>query len=213
MKRERIQCFVDGFNLYHAIDRLGKDHLKWNDLRSVVSVFVDEQRQELREVYYFSAWADWLPSKVKRHREYVAAIQAKGCTPIMGRFSESRAECRGCRNSWKTHEEKETDVNIALQLLLGAAKDDYDTALLVSRDSDLTPAVRMVLSQFPNKTVRVISPPKAGHSKEIAKLVGRNRLGSIKEIHLERNLLPRSVVDGATRSIVATRPHEYAPPA
>ena len=212
MGRERVQCFVDGFNLYHAIDRLGAPHLKWNDLRALVATFTDPVRHDLTDVFYFSAWADWRPSSVKRHRDYVAAIQAQGCTPRMGRFRESQASCHKCSYSWKTHEQKETDVNIALALLLGAAKDEYDIALLVSRDSDLTPAVRMVLKEYPGKRIRVVSPPKAGHSKEIAQLVGSKNLASIKQIHLERSLLPRAVVDPSTRAIVATRPAEYNPP-
>lgn len=212
MSRKRVQCFVDGFNLYHAIDRLGADHLKWNDLRRLVSIFIDPNQHDLREVFYFSAWADWLPASVARHREYVSAIQAQGCTIRMGRFKESKSRCRLCGKSWIAHEEKETDVNIALQLLLGAAQDDYDVAMLVSRDSDLTPAVRMVRDKFPQKQIKIISPPKAGHSKEMGRLVGRKNLSSIKQIHLERTLLPSSVVDPATRSIVATRPPSYDPP-
>ncbi|RPJ49771.1 MAG: NYN domain-containing protein [Acidobacteria bacterium] len=39
-------------------------------------------------------------------------------------------------------------------MLLGAVRDWYDRALLISRDSDLAPAVRMVVGQFPLKQVR-----------------------------------------------------------
>ena len=33
---ERVVCFIDGFNLYHAIVRLGEPHLKWLDLRRLM---------------------------------------------------------------------------------------------------------------------------------------------------------------------------------
>ena len=29
---KRVACYVDGFNLYHAIDDLRKPHLKWVNL-------------------------------------------------------------------------------------------------------------------------------------------------------------------------------------
>jgi hypothetical protein len=32
---ERVICFVDGFNLYHALHSIGKPHLKWLDLRKL----------------------------------------------------------------------------------------------------------------------------------------------------------------------------------
>jgi hypothetical protein len=28
----RVACYIDGFNLYHAIDDLDKPHLKWLDV-------------------------------------------------------------------------------------------------------------------------------------------------------------------------------------
>ena len=110
------------------------------------------------------------------------------------------------------HEEKETDVNIALWLLNNAYKDMFDEAFLITRDSDLTPAVKLVLKEFPNKKVKVIAPPNAGHSKEIGQLVGKKKLASIKTIPLERCLLPTSVVSQPSGLVVAKRPPEYDPP-
>ena len=36
-------------------------------------------------------------------------------------------DCHGCGNSWRTYEEKETDVNIAVALVAGGVRDDFDT--------------------------------------------------------------------------------------
>ncbi|MGH9185657.1 MAG: NYN domain-containing protein, partial [Acidimicrobiales bacterium] len=41
--------------------------------------------------------------------------------------------------------EKGIDVLIALHMVMGAVRDDYDVAVLASGDSDLVPAVEMVL--------------------------------------------------------------------
>lgn len=44
-------------------------------------------------------------------------------------------------------EEKETDVNVAVHMVAGALKNRYDTALVVSGDTDMVPAMRMVRSE------------------------------------------------------------------
>ncbi|MBP6582540.1 MAG: NYN domain-containing protein, partial [Chromatiaceae bacterium] len=53
-----------------------------------------------------------------------------------------------------------TDVNIAVQLLADAFEDRFDTALLVSGDSDLTTPVSQVCARFPPKRIVIALPPK-----------------------------------------------------
>jgi uncharacterized LabA/DUF88 family protein len=211
-QRRRVACFIDGFNLYHAIDNLGRPHLKWLDLRQLMSVFTDPARHEVTAVFYFSAFATWRPAPYERHRAYVAALRATGVTPVMGHFKIKDRKCPDCGHEWEGHEEKETDVNAALWLLDEAYRDNYDDAFIVSRDSDLAPAVRMVRARFPAKRLKVIATPRLRHSKELAQAVGNpNHLAAIKEIHLERSLLPERIV-GTAGQVLAVRPPEYAPP-
>lgn len=211
-QKVRVQAFVDGFNLYHAIASLQQNHLKWVNLRSLVATFTDPAVHDLREVFYFSAFATWLPNQLIRHRKYVEALKAHGVTPVMGQFKAKDRSCKHCGNTWIGHEEKETDVNIALWLLREAYKNNFDEAFIVSRDSDLTPAVRMVSSEFPNKSIKILSPPNAGHSKEMAQIVGDKKLASIKPIHLQRSLLPATILSSDTGLPLVYRPPEYAPP-
>jgi len=58
MRRERVACFVDGFNLYHAIVRLGAPHLKWLDLSALMRRFIHPGSQEIDGIHYFSASAE-----------------------------------------------------------------------------------------------------------------------------------------------------------
>jgi hypothetical protein len=81
----RVQCFVDGFNLYHAVEKIGASHLKWFDLRKLIAAFTDPKTHVLNEVFYFSAYATWRAVSYARHQQYVAALQATGVTPVMGR--------------------------------------------------------------------------------------------------------------------------------
>jgi len=60
---------------------------------------------------------------------------------------------------WNDHEEKMTDVNIATEMLTDAFEDKFDTALLVTADSDLVPTIRALKRLFPTKQIVVFFPP------------------------------------------------------
>jgi uncharacterized LabA/DUF88 family protein len=57
---------------------------------------------------------------------------------------------------WKT-EEKGSDVNLALHLLNDAWLNSYDCAVVVSNDSDLAEALRLVKARH-NKIIGLITP-------------------------------------------------------
>jgi uncharacterized LabA/DUF88 family protein len=44
-----------------------------------------------------------------------------------------------------------TDVNIASRMLVDSFKDKFDTAFLISGDTDLIPPIREIKSLFPKK--------------------------------------------------------------
>ena len=212
MSSQRVTAVIDGFNLYHALVDLGANHLKWLDLRAICQTFAPSPDFTITEILYFSAYATWRTASYSRHRRYIAALEATGVTPVMGKFKEKERRCRKCGSVWRDHEEKETDVNIALYLYRGAINDQYDRALLISGDSDLGPAVRFVKHEFPQKIIRVIAPPGRRHSMELVQAAGgRSNAKSMQPIHLSRCLLPQEVKDDAG-NVAATRPSEYDPP-
>lgn len=204
----RVVCLVDGFNLYHALDALNAPHLKWLDLRAIAARHTLARSEELREVYYFSAYATWLPEARRRHEAYVKALESRGVTAVMGHFKEKARSCRSCKATWKAHEEKETDVNIALYLLRLAYRDEFDRCILVTRDSDLAPAVRTVLADFPEKKVTILCPPERGHSAELLEAAGRQKAKMTRD-QLEACQLPDSVF-GVDGGLLASRPAAYA---
>jgi hypothetical protein len=200
----------DGFNLYHTISDLGQDHLTWVDLWKLTEIFVSPTDQTLVAVYCFSAFATWMPGPLDRHQRYVRALTARGVTAVMY-FKEKQRHCKLCGQDAPSHEEKERDVNAALWMLDQAYQETYDRALLISNDSDLVPPIRMLHSRFPKLPVKAIVPPGRRHSKQLAQIVGKKRLQSIKLIHIERSLLPKKVAD-QQGIVVAIRPGKYTPP-
>ena len=207
----RVAAFIDGFNLYHAIARLHEPHLKWLDLWKLMERQIRPKSESLTAVYYFSAYAEWLPGPFARHQEYVRALKAVGVTPIMGHFKGKDRHCHKCGANWIAHEEKETDVNVALQMLNEAYKGAYDKALLVTRDSDLKPAIEMVRHNFAANNVTVVAPPHLGHSNDLIQVASAKQ--KIKKTQIAESLLPQYVMSGDPETVVATRPAEYDPPA
>lgn len=205
---ERVAAFIDGFNLYHAIADLRQPHLKWVDLWALPETFIKRRTQRLDDVYYFSAFATWLPEALQRHRAYVRALRTTGVNVILGAFKKKQRNCRNCGHSWVGHEEKETDVNIAVAMLMEAFNNTYDHAFLVCQDSDLAPAVRRVTAEL-GKQVTVIVPPGRRHSTEL--IQAATAKAKLKVYHLEKCLFPQQVYD-AGGNLVATRPADYDPP-
>ena len=201
-----VCVYIDGFNLYHALLKFRDERVKWLDLRAMCSRLVYPKSEEIRAIYYFSAYATWLSGPASRHAEYVKALEATGVTPVLGHFKEKDRSCRNCGHTWKTHEEKETDVSIGISLLNDAHKDKYQKALLVTRDSDLMPAVTMVRREFPSKHIEAVAPPLMGHSNDLLTVCNSKRKISPDQVF--SSLLPQFVyrTDG---TLAAKRPHNY----
>jgi uncharacterized LabA/DUF88 family protein len=209
MMQSRVISFIDGFNLYHAIERLHRPELKWLNLMALSRSLISSKTEILNGVYYFSAYPHHMSEPVqKRHRTYVKALELQNVQPVLGSFKEKDRKCTACHYRWKGHEEKQTDVNIALFLLDLAYRDAFDRALVISNDSDLVPAIRMVKERFSKKRITTVAPPHCKHSNELIKVSSDKTKINIEQ--LERCLLP-AVIKDASRLISISRPEEYAP--
>ena len=102
---KRTIAYVDGFNLYHAIDDLRRPELKWLDLKALATSLARES-EVVVEVNYFSAYAAWRPQPYQRHIEYVKALEHVGVNCLMGHFKSKQRTCRSCGAIWIQHEEK-----------------------------------------------------------------------------------------------------------
>lgn len=76
-KLKATTAFIDGFNLYHAIDDLEQGYLKWVNLVLLSSQFL-EQSWDLKRVYLFTSYTTWDVDKHARHQQFVNAQIAKG---------------------------------------------------------------------------------------------------------------------------------------
>jgi len=204
----KVACYVDGFNLYHAIDDLAQPHLKWLDLAALAASLC-RSSEVLTRTVYFSAIARWLPDKAARHQAYVASLQSAGVVCHMARFNTKTVRCRSCGAEWRSREEKETDVHFALTFLEDAFDDLFDRAIIVSADGDYVPAVRAVRRRFPDKEVFLAAPPRRlGRARELSGTCS-GRI-EVTKGRLEKCLLPKDVITADGRRI--RRPDAYRPP-
>jgi uncharacterized LabA/DUF88 family protein len=154
---ERVIAFVDGFNLYHSLaDEPTYHKYKWLDIKKLLDLYISPG--EMKEVYYFTSLTNWNVDKVNRHRTLLRALEQTGVKVVYGQFRRKDRFCPNCKQSYASHEEKQTDVNIAIHLFRLAIEDRFDSALILSGDSDLIPSIKAVKMTFPSKKVGVLIP-------------------------------------------------------
>ena len=185
---ERLSVYVDGFNLYHGLREASGRRWLWLDLVKLAQRL--RPRSELVKLSYFTAPVLNDPGAAKRHQHYQDALVAMHPTLVtvaQGRHQSKTLTCRKCGNTWIKHEEKETDVSIAVALVTDSAQDFMDSALIISADSDLAPAVRAAHQVKPSLFVTAAFPPMR-FSNELKSLMSASfEIGYSK---IRRSLLP-----------------------
>ncbi len=155
----RVSFYIDGFNLYHSLKDNAKD-CRWLDLRKLCESKISKDKEVISDIYYFSALATWSTNAdtVAKHKKYINRLEQESIKVILGKFKEKETYCPKCNQTFIKHEEKQTDVNIALKLVTDGFKDKYDTAILISGDTDMIPAILSLKENKPEKRIGVIFP-------------------------------------------------------
>lgn len=201
----RVAVYVDGFNLYFGLKaKHGRKYL-WLDLQALATSLL-RPGQTLEQITYFTARVRNDPEGQQRQSDYLDALASHSAlvTVVDGRFQEKPRHCRDCGAAWTVYEEKETDVNIAATLIEDAVLDRYDTALLISADSDLCPAIVTMKRLRPEKKIIAVFPPKR-HSVDLKHAVdGYLLLGADK---IRQAQLPTEIITNA--GITLRRPKRW----
>jgi uncharacterized LabA/DUF88 family protein len=210
----RAALYVDGFNVYHAVEALNDDRLKWLSLRDLGNTIIRRQTERLVQAVYFSAYAHHRsqrdPTIVQRHREYVAELEATGVEVVLGNFKSKPRRRFACNARWDSHEEKETDVNIAVRLVADAYCDVFDVAYVLSAGTDLVPAMKRVRtvagSSGAIKAVVAVFPPM--QNRNVLSLVqSADRQIRLNRNHIVTARLPTSLFTAA--GVVLNCPQKY----
>jgi uncharacterized LabA/DUF88 family protein len=192
----RAMFFVDGFNLYHAIAAKAQFRkYKWLNLRQLCSSILSSQEQ-LIKIFFFTAYYPGDAGRRQRHQTYIRALELHDVEIVIGEFKRKDKYCQHCKKTFTGYEEKQTDVNIAIELFRQAVQDTYDTAFILSGDSDLVPALRAVKKTFPNKTLKLVLPPERQSESMKQEVAWFMRM---KERHLAKNQFPAAIEKNSVR--------------
>lgn len=169
--KKRSAFFIDGLNLYFGVRRLYKPHLMWLDLHKLAGMFTGQQ-EDLKYINYFTSKVHFIKSAEKNQAMYLNALNETDVTVIYGKFSKRRHHCNrpecskahnfvhclDCQKILLRREEKQSDVALAVSVMYGALKDEYDKAYIISGDSDMVPLLES-LSKMKKEAV-LLYPPK-----------------------------------------------------
>lgn len=192
----RADVYVDGFNLYFGALR-GNLGCKWLDIRLLCTKLFRDVN--VKAIKYFTAEPSGLLEKRINHANYMRALRTDVDIKIInGKHKKVSKSGRVVEPDYlkeehvkiRVREEKMTDVNIAIHLLYDAIARDNESAILISNDSDLAPAVKMV-RQNVGQDVIVVRPilnnrnPHAAGSRDLEEVSSRvkdiSRIGVLKD--------------------------------
>lgn len=203
--RPRTIVYIDGFNLYYGC--LKGTPYRWIDLCALADILLP--KSNVVSVKYFTARVSGSPTdpnKPRRQETYFRALaQNPRLQRIEGTFLSNIKRMPvhqpgpGQDRSVmvRATEEKGSDVNLAVHLVHDGHLGRYETAVVISNDSDLAEAIRLVREDL-KLPVGVISPFK--------KLTRRLQAQAsftrpIRSSHLQASQFPPHIQAPAGRTI------------
>ncbi|MEK7137159.1 MAG: NYN domain-containing protein [Patescibacteria group bacterium] len=144
---ERAMILIDGSNFYHRLKELRLRHLLSFDYAAFAKFLCGEKRKLAGCTYYIGAVREEVGNAKSQQ---LMANQVR----LINRLRQQKWGVRlgEMLQSDGIYHEKGVDVRMAVDLVAGAYEDLYDTAILVSSDSDLIPALEKVRSKKKNVT-------------------------------------------------------------
>lgn len=213
---KKITILVDGYNLYHAIDSLNKPHLKWINPKQICRFFIQSKIEKINKVKFFTAFPKHKSLETQqRYQAFIGALKHFDIEVIEGKFKKKIVKYKDENGKFFTkisHEEKESDVNLALAILEDSFENISDKILVITNDSDISPAIRMARKKNANLKINIVTPPLVGTKKanydllEACGNINKNKQGQvyfktnmIREFALDLSRLPEEIIanDGA----------------
>ena len=202
---QNVIAYIDGFNLYYGLREMGWKWAYWLNIQALMQHFIKPD-QKLVTTKYFTSIITTPKSKHKRQAAFLEALQTLPDLEIYcGHYLSNPVECQQCGYTYTAYHEKMTDVNIATELLVDAYQDGYQTAFLVTADSDLVGPLNKVHALFPEKRIIVIFPPGRSSKALIKAANGYTRINDDK---LRKSLFPDKVT--STNGFILTRPARWS---
>ena len=176
MSVNRASIYIDGFNLYYGA--LKSTPFKWLNIAELCRLLLPHNR--VNEIKYFTARVKSRPGMPDLHIRQQMYLRALRTIPNLS-IVEGHFLTKTCRMPLATPiagqsiatviktEEKGSDVNLAAHLINDGYKSRYDLAVVISNDSDLCEAIRIVRTDL-GKDVGVFNPHRKNPSVELRRI-------------------------------------------
>jgi len=214
-KEYKIGFYIDGFNFYYGLCSHDKwKRYYWIDIVKFCRNFLKED-QTLAFVKYFTARPINVGKCMRQNvlMETNKALNGKKFKVYYGKYYEVKRTCKGtCKEVYKDNEEKQSDVNIALNILEDYILEYCNKTIIISADSDLLPAARSIMRL--EKTIQkghfveFIFPPEQ-YSSDIYNSSFSVKLLKNYKSYLNRALMPLKVKTGKGIFEIPSRWKEY----
>jgi uncharacterized LabA/DUF88 family protein len=156
---ERVTAYVDGYNLYCGLRSKGWRKFYWLNIQDLIKHSL-KPKQDLVTTKYFTTFVKRPLGRHNRQALFIEALETLSNFQIFyGHFLGDEIKCHKCGHTYETHHEKMTDVIIAVELMSDAFMDLFDTAFIVSGDSDLVGPIKAVKTLFHHKKIVSAFPP------------------------------------------------------
>lgn len=138
----RAEIFVDGTNFDIAARKLVHSSIDMPKFARTI-VHKISQSHLLVKLHYCTAPAgDPTPSHSRFEQAYFERLrESQSVDLVLGRHQATGQKDRNGRRSFT---EKHTDVNVAILMMEGACDNRYDTAVIISGDTDMVPVMKRV---------------------------------------------------------------------
>ena len=196
-KSQRVIVYIDGFNLYYGA--LKGTPYKWLDLGCLCQTLLPGDT--IVAIKYYTARVSARPGNLTAPTDQQMYLRALRTIPNLsityGHFltHSVRMTLTGvvpAQKVWVDRtEEKGSDVNLAAHLVRDACTKQFDTAAIITNDSDLAEPVRIVRHEI-GLPVGVLSP-RPRHSAELQKVA--TFLKRIRQAQLVSCQFPVSLTD------------------
>lgn len=138
---EKVAVYIDGSNFYHYLkdDEISFPKGKGFNFKDFVDFLVGDKRKCISKRYYIGIFRNVDKTTksaelVRGQQKFLSKLESDDFVIKRGRILYDKGRIR----------EKGTDVKIATDLIIGAIDDHYDTAILISSDTDLIPALQYI---------------------------------------------------------------------
>jgi hypothetical protein len=200
--KARGALYVDGFNLYYPIKNSGEEHLKWACLWTLGELICKQHDLRLVTSVLCTAVPHHLPDQRDRHNRFNAAQVARGVTLLKGHHVPEPD--RG------GYSEKQSDINVALSLIMDGLDDVYDTAFLLSADSDQVATATFFKSRLvPMGKELIAAIPFTKTCPPGYAALGFEAI-EVPKLLIEASVMPAQVQGKSGHPV--HRPREYDPP-